>query len=388
MDLPSVMTLALLAAAASTVVAAEVVTTGGIQKVERKRRGLVRTEPLVADLERTNEVSQQAANATLTKESGSSSTQTATTALVIFDYHYKYLLPCWGKHYLQASSIKTIDIVALDPDAKKYAQDWAAAHSGATINVDACIPEKGDPMEKYQPPQPSGDLSKVRKNLYGVEGAGEDDEKENTGNAMPGPWYDKCYWKALNERLDRGIAVLHSDLDAFIIGDPWPFLNAENTANVDIQSHVDPWPPDATHWGFAMNTGFMFFRPSPVLKTVVRDVRAQADSQSTPPHTQGLFSSFVSSQYGCTFKDEMLRGAPTNESLKVGTCRAGLTVALNAVKQCRGFDCGTYPECASKGFRLVHGRGAKVDQMCNGFEPVPSSVKSGQWHDAFASPWG
>merc|ERR1719440_1558886 len=96
--------------------------------------------------------------------------------------------------------------------------------------------------------------------------------RSSTSTRFPSPWYHRCFWTALEKRLSAGNSVLHSDLDAFLVGDPWPYLNAGNSMKVDIQSHFQDDRAPGTSWELTLNPGFMLFRNTPALVSAVGEI--------------------------------------------------------------------------------------------------------------------
>eukprot|EP00929_Paragymnodinium_shiwhaense_P042135 TRINITY_DN21855_c0_g1_i1.p1 TRINITY_DN21855_c0_g1~~TRINITY_DN21855_c0_g1_i1.p1 ORF type:complete len:542 (+),score=96.01 TRINITY_DN21855_c0_g1_i1:225-1850(+) len=346
------------------------------------------------------------------------------TTMVLFDYNYKNLLDCWGKYYMERSSVKRLDLVALDPEAQAFAKAWRDKQASSlreAISVDTCLPAKGDMAERWQPTQsttgapsvaktpqkplaPDSQANRQTKRKPAVPvaarahaaGKTQPHKKENklleetedveSDMAMPGPWYDRCFWKHLLSRLERGLTVLHSDLDAFFVGDPWPYLNAQELLKTDVLAHSDQWPPKATNWGFALNTGFMMFRNTLSMINLVRELHVETFNVSMPNHTQFLFSHRLSS-FDCKFNRTLVTTAPKNYSMMVGQCHT-FRVGVDPLKQCRGHSCGTAKTCANAGYIVVHGRGNTIDSMCNGFVSLPTQSKPKKWSQAFRSPFG
>lgn len=144
---------------------------------------------------------------------------------------------CWFNQFLKVSSSGDVDVLTLDDATHDYMNTWVSAHPDA----------KGRILHR-QPEQRETNLQSVNRAYHRVDWAGKD--------------YMLQIFPGIQKHLLSGRQVLHSDLDAVWVRDPWPTLNQilKEHPDVDIIGSTMYGPeangkPD-------INIGFTLFMPT------------------------------------------------------------------------------------------------------------------------------
>jgi hypothetical protein len=320
------------------------------------------------------------------------------TTMVMLDYNYRHLFKCWAKLFAMHSSIKTLDVVALDHWVTDYVKDWQKSNAELSITLDTCIPKKGSVAMRWQPPTEHEAVTSLVSS--GPSGNGSlplrGFDADGPAHTYPGPWYSKCFFEGLLLRLNKGINVVHSDLDAFHVGDPWPYYVAPANRNYDLMSGSENWPADASIHGEVLNPGHMLFRNSASVKRILAELIQENDVELSTHgfvwNEQATLGKHLRKQNGGCGKwdksntSKMLPGTTIKawEVVLSGHC-GDVNLSVGIVPLNRE-PCGLPEKCAAKGIVIVHGRHLVMEQLCNATVDLPKGAKD--WNEAVHSGFG
>lgn len=294
-------------------------------------------------------------------------TRNATT-MVLFDGNYNKLFDCWSRLFLDAAGASNPSLLAvpLDDLARIHVDLWGQRHPDILVHRDVEVPRadsKGRPIGEA--PAETRLWAAGRAN-YGLKAS---------RSSWPSSVYSKEFWVAMKKSLDAGVDVLHADLDAFIVDDPWRLFTLEHVADADLVGSTDNQPLDVSReWGFTLNPGFMLFRATPHVRELVdymidkweNDRFWEVGNWGAERHDcneQYLMNRYLS-KLGCEWEDR--RHEKVRTARYLGHC-GGLRVAvLPEERVSRKRTCGDVAACRADYKTVVHSKKSPVlRDLCN-----------------------
>eukprot|EP00929_Paragymnodinium_shiwhaense_P071346 TRINITY_DN36282_c0_g3_i1.p1 TRINITY_DN36282_c0_g3~~TRINITY_DN36282_c0_g3_i1.p1 ORF type:complete len:399 (-),score=44.42 TRINITY_DN36282_c0_g3_i1:57-1253(-) len=320
-----------------------------------------RSENIVQSIAVSRSTSAQAPFGSPT-EKGSASDRGPYVTLVLFDSNYAKLFPCWAELFLNSSvSNRALEVVVLDAGAKEVVRKWQKKHPAVRLGLDECfLPTKAELMNakiSSAALQEAGNFSYLK--LFERYQTGGNKTKE-TG---PTPWYSHCFWRAIRQRLHEGKHVLHSDLDIYHVGDPWPHFYDANMTEFDVLSMSDAEGQSLQSIAH-MNPGYMLIRNT----IASRRMADHLGNDALPPPSslaeghrlteQMRFSSYVN-EMGCGYWTKTVSGLNT---VQCGNLKllSNVVPATASTTTCLG-----PTSCREQGYVIVHGKLGRIpDRMC------------------------
>lgn len=217
----------------------------------------------------------------------------SSVTMVLLDRWYLGLFNCWATRFFKFSSKRELHLVALDSKAANHTRAWQAAHPDLPVKLFvAPRPVKG----KKRP----GPMLKAAEYIKRLKQKGPNTLRWKRSNrtwqkapkprylrqltgqrhatVWPSDLYQREIWRSLRQRLGSGYKdVLHVDLDAWYMADPWPVLDSKRYSPFDLVASIDDkqhcYPADVCktwHNNFGViNIGFTLFRNTPATRAVV-----------------------------------------------------------------------------------------------------------------------
>lgn len=209
--------------------------------------------------------------------------------LVLFNGNadYNQLFDCWVKRFQSYSSSKALHVVTLDKEALTHANSYSETEHEVVVDESMLALKQS--------------VSFVGDRLDSASHA-----------SWPSNAYQRVIWKSIEDRLKSGYSeVLHSDIDAFYMQDPWKMLHDANITDADlVASSSGCFPEDVCKtWKktIVANPGFMMFRNTPEMLKVLAHLNEVWDKGEVPEDPHEFSDQFMLNRYlaglGCTWSE-------------------------------------------------------------------------------------
>mmetsp|Transcript_89153 Transcript_89153/g.260635 ORF Transcript_89153/g.260635 Transcript_89153/m.260635 type:complete len:310 (+) Transcript_89153:54-983(+) len=276
-------------------------------------------------------------HATLAADLGAGKAALPPVTVVLVDQNYEQLWPCWAQTMADVNRELPLSIVPMDSTSAQFVKSWILTHPGV---LDVTL----DESYLVSAAQKGSSLHKGR---------------------WPPDVYSRIIWQAIQARLHEGHeAVLHSDLDALVMRDPWEML--ANAGDEDIVIAADSYPSGYPHGAF--NTGFALYRNTTGARQLVDGLVKIWDAGTQPKdkhqlNDQWMFTDFLNN-LTCTAGES--RRWPVTNGFHRGAC-GPVKLAVFTTQVLRGsLPCQTFDAC--KGMMpkatVVHQRGPVLLDKC------------------------
>lgn len=283
------------------------------------------------------------------------SAHAAGVTLTIFDGHYAQLFPCWIDLLRKSGSTRAVDVVTLDQSASDFVANWTLHHPSEASAMLRTVEHRWNSVSPVSAPQGKRLLlAQSRSQLWST--------SHHRHQRWPSNHYQRVIWSVIQARLLSGEDVLHLDLDALPIKDPWELLSGagadEMVATADIVS------AGGTPAGQILDPGVMLLRSRPETLKAVNTIvdlwdRGLQPSKRHDFSDMHMLNAYVARQ-GCQWSQ-------LQEGRVHGKC--GQLQALVIAKGIqRGSHCGDLEECRRRELYVLHGRSDTIsEEMCGAY---------------------
>lgn len=134
--------------------------------------------------------------------------------LVMFDSNYQDLWRCWMDYWQKSGTKQQLDVVVYDKIAEAVVNSWQGDHPGVKMNAHTVHSDYEKLVNKKKE-------FVVASEQFDRELFLRDGMHLGSSTRWDSPVYEVNFWKQIKERLNDGKDVLHMDVDAIPVGNPW-----------------------------------------------------------------------------------------------------------------------------------------------------------------------